>query len=177
MSFGRGIFAAVLISAVTFFCSFSKQTSSDKDVKLKAMFAYNFSKYAKWKSESSKTHFNVGVMDENSTLYEDLRKISVDRKTEERTYSCDKITQLDETSKLDMLVLSHGAMDPAKALRYCQENSILLITDHEDNAYSMINFVKVHGDKLKFDINTKNLKNASIEVDQALIQLANQVIE
>lgn len=177
MSFGRGIFAAVLISAATFFCSFRQQPTTSEDFKLKAVFLYNFSKYVKWKDITSDEPIQIAVISDNTAFYSEVKRLFEGRKNNNRPYVCEKVSDLESSVSHDILFVDRGIVDMKKAHQLATANNILLVTNEEEGSLSMINFIRTEEDKLKFDVNTKNLKAASVELDQELIRLANKVIE
>lgn len=141
----------------------------------KALFVERFCKFIEWPNQQS-NEFVIAYIGTHDSFYAQLKKVFKNNSVKDRPIKLVLISDLDTINKFNVNLLILGD-DPFINLnevnRYSKSKSILTIS-HKDG-YCMkgviINFF-IENDRLRFEINDKNLKQAGLTASYHLLRLA-----
>ena len=145
----------------------------DTNAKIKAVYIYNFTKYIEWPKDYRETSFVIGVMGE-TTLYQELEKISATKKVFDQSIEIKKFTSSSDLSKCHILYIPSGNKESFSAIvSKIQSYSTLIVTDTPGMAAkgSAINFV-IMANRQKFELNESNAVKYNLKVSNSLEALA-----
>lgn len=159
--------AAILLLTLTSF-----QQDIDTNAKIKSVFIYNFTKYIEWPKNYREGNFIIGVIGDESLKKElismaQIKKVG-NQKIEVVEFDPEKI------EKCHILVLSRDKSHLFDlVLKKTKKLSSLLITEGNGlaTAGACINFIVVNN-RLKFEMNKKNIEDRGLKVNSALESMA-----
>jgi len=132
-------------------------------------------KYMEWPTDNS-TEFIISVIG-NDEVYDELAKLVSSRKAGIRSIVVKQVS-VDKIGKSHIVFL--GSLNQSqldKAISEIGESSTLIITDKSGylEKGSDFNFV-LHGDKIAFQLNEKNILKKGIKVSAAVVTMAEKRI-
>lgn len=143
-----------------------------QDEKFKALFMYNFTKNIDWPSGMKSGNFVIGVLGESS-IAKEMKIIGEKKKIGNQNLVVISYKNVNEIGDCHIVFVSAGkCKDFSSLLTKCSVKNILIISEKE-GAIQMgagINYVK-DGNKIKFEINPKNIEKYGLKVSTSLIQL------
>jgi len=167
----------ILVSLLIFTTSFTFVDSEvDTNSKFKAVFIYNFTKYIEWPKAYREGYFTIGVVNDES-LYKELNKMAKTKKVANQSIRILKFNSVDDLKKCHILYLGKDNSDELSVMTKKMKSSCtLFITEKEGliDKDSGINFI-VKNSRLKFELNTKNIKKNKLKVSSNLEVLATSV--
>jgi len=164
-------FRVGIIILLVFFCNTLKaQNPTDADVKTALI--YNFLKYTNYSSSHSKDTFYVVIYGEDNYLLGKLLNLQ-DKKVNGKTILIQKRNEIDNTEPIDLLyIFNENNFEISPIFRQFKGKSLLLVTDRYDNKQEvMINFIHEGNNKVRFEINTKNILEAGLSISPKLLLL------
>ncbi len=146
---------------------------SERLVRFKAVFIYNFISYMHWPDETQDKVFKIGILGD-SPLEKPLREISKKRSSEDKKLQVEVYRAVEDLEPCHVLFISSehvGELD--EIMQRLEDRSVLTIADTPGlaNRGVTINFVLVKG-KLKFEINQQALQRAGLRASAQLLKLA-----
>jgi|WetSurMetagenome_2_1015567.scaffolds.fasta_scaffold250901_2 hypothetical protein len=177
---GRKSFLLLLlyiISLSSVFCNFGQSANENLESQVKAAYIYNFTKFLEWKTNDS--GFFIIIVLGKSSITNSLYKIAGSKKIEGKTIIVNEISDLFNLDFCNILYLVSDNNDIlTDTLKKIKDKNVLLVTSAKGFAEkgAAINFVQV-GDKIKFEINRKELKEKGIIPNSSLLALAYKIYE
>lgn len=145
------------------------------DYKYHCIFIMNFIKYIEWPSSALKNQFVIGVVDEKSSMLDELERITSSRKT---TSGLDivvkKVSSSDEAANCNLLFVANSQSSKIEEINsLAAKKGILLITEKPGlcRKGSVINFVMKDG-KWKFELNKSAAEKAGLRVANELVKVS-----
>jgi hypothetical protein len=166
-----------LISLSSVFCSFGQSANENLESQVKAAYIYNFTKFLEWKTKDF-GFFTIVVLGKSS-IANSLYKIASSKKINGKTIIVNEISDLSNLDFCNILYLVSNDDDILiDTLKKIKGKNVLLITSAKGFAEkgAAINFVQV-GDKIKFEINRKELEEKGIIPNSSLLSLAYKIYE
>ncbi|MGL4597465.1 MAG: YfiR family protein [Bacteroidia bacterium] len=141
-----------------------------------ALLLYNFAKNTTYPS-SAKTTYTFGVYGASPVLQE-LQKLAKLKKVHNLTIVVKQVNTPQEAAQCDQIFLPVNKSNQIKAITEATKGKPVLLVAERENYYlkgAAISFVIDDDDILRFDINTKILKQQGLDVTPNLLQVANDV--
>jgi len=160
-----------LIVLIILFAVF-RITGYGQDEKFKALFMYNFTKNIDWPSGMKSGNFVIGVLGE-SPIAKEMKIIGAKKKIGNQPLVVVNYKSYAEIGDCHILFVSTGkSKDLGAVIAKISGKNVLVITEKEGSvqAGAGINYVK-DGNKIKFEINQKNIEKYGLKVASSLIQL------
>ncbi|MCH8332278.1 MAG: YfiR family protein [Bacteroidetes bacterium] len=165
--------AFVLMTAST-----SLKQQDDTNARIKAIFVYNFTKYFEWPSDYKQGEFVIGIIGNSGNLTGELTKMAATQKVGAQTIRIKTFKNVEEMSRCNILYMSDDAsIRIEEVVKRIAGQSTLVITSRIDQISkgASISFV-TENNKLRFDLNVKEVKARKLSVSSKLNALARQVI-
>jgi hypothetical protein len=163
-----------LLIPIFLFNIFICQAQQSLDYKVHANIVYHFTKYLEWPKEvGGSKNFNIGIIGD-TRLYAELKTLTVNKSVGSQKIFVKNISGDGPFTNYHMLFLSQGESVNLKKIELMVRNQpVILITENTGLAKkgSSINFVTV-GDRLKLEINKRNILSKDIKIASELLQLA-----
>jgi hypothetical protein len=140
--------------------------------KFKALFMYNFTKYIEWPQQARQGDFVIGVLG-NSPIVNELEIIATKQKIGTQNIVIKTYSSVDMIDNCQILYLPPSkSKQLSSVLTKIGGKAILIITDNPGLALqgAAINYVS-DGDKIKYEINRKNIDKSGLSVSSALLSL------
>jgi hypothetical protein len=140
--------------------------------KFKALFMYNFTKYIEWPATTRQGDFVIAVLG-NSPMTKELEIIAGKQKVGSQNILVKTFNSVDEIDFCHILfVPASKSSSIAQIIEKINGKSILIITDKTGLASqgSCINYVN-DGDRIKYELNRKNIEKRGMVVNSALVTL------
>jgi hypothetical protein len=140
--------------------------------KFKALFMYNFTKYIEWPASVRQGDFVIGVLG-NSSLTKELETIASKQKVGSQAIVVKVFNDVKDIDNCHILYISPGKSSVINsAVDKLNGKSTLIISDKNGLALqgAGINYVS-DGDKIKYEINKKNIDKHGLTVNSALLAL------
>lgn len=164
----RGIFIVWILSVFPIY-TFSQDVS---DAQVKTALVYNFLKFIDWQDEYNPDTIEIGTYGDDQTISEafDLMDGKKSRNIPIKVYHFLKIEKI---QPVDILYINYEYnLDIKRISRILEDYPVLFITDrHENKKEVMINFYHDESKKVKFELNSKNIKDAGISTSPKLLVL------
>lgn len=140
--------------------------------KFKALFMYNFTKYIEWPAVQRQGDFVIGVLG-SSSITSELETIAGKQKVGVQNIVVKTFSTVDEIENCQILYIPSsrsGLISPV--VSKLSGRSTLIIADKSGMALqgAGINYV-MDGDKLKYEINKKNIESKGLSVSNSLLSL------
>jgi hypothetical protein len=138
----------------------------------KALFMYNFIKNIDWPASSRQGDFVIAVYG-NSPMYEELIKVSKQRKVGNQNISIVKYASADGIGNCQVIYLpSAKSADLERVMTKLSGKATLIVCDKEGTIQrgACINFITVNGDQ-KFAISKNNIHGKGLAVNNYLLNL------
>lgn len=141
---------------------------------LHANIIYRVTKYINWPSNSNNRQgdFTIGIVGD-SPLFQELTALVADKKVERQKIAVVKLAGSANFSNCQILFVADEESNRFKKILAKTINSPLLIITESDGLASegsCINFVIIE-DRLKLEINKKNIENRNLKIASELLQL------
>ncbi|MCH8902853.1 MAG: YfiR family protein [Bacteroidetes bacterium] len=163
----------LFIALACFSSALSQPGAKDPNVKIKAIFLYNFTKYIVWPADYKEGDFIIGVLGESSLINE-LSKMAQTKKVGRQNIVIKKYNSVNEIGKCHILCIpQESSTSLNEVIKKLNGNSTLIITNKEGLAKkgAAINF-KVEASKQRFELNTANATKYNLKVSANLSALA-----
>ncbi len=141
-----------------------------------ALLLYNFAKNTTYPS-SAKTTYTFGVYGSSGVIQE-LQKLAKLKKVHNLTIVVKQINTPQEATQCDQVFLPVNKSSAIKAIVEAIKGKPVLLVAERENYYlkgAAISFVVDDDDTLRFDLNTKTLKQQGLDITPSLLQVANDV--
>lgn len=161
----------ILFSSIFFFLSSFLQ-DIDTNAKIKSIFIYNYTKYIEWPKDYREGNFIIGIIG-NESLKKELIAMSEIKKVGDQKIEIIEFKP-ESIGKCNMLILSREKNAYFETVvKKIKGKPTLLITEGEGYASngSCINFVVVNN-RLKFEMNKKNIESRGLKLNSGLESLA-----
>lgn len=174
--------AALLALAVTLAvpAPVAAGTGTTREYTVKGAFIYNFALFVDWPPsafESDNAPFVIGVLGKNP-FGGALAKVE-GQSIKNRKVVVRALTSVDEAGDCQLVFISASERGRLhQILAALRKNHVLTVSDIDGfaDAGGMINFVTME-DKVRFEINLKEARNAKLRISSQLLKLARDVIE
>lgn len=140
--------------------------------KFKALFMYNFTKYIEWPAIQRQGNFVIGVLG-NSAITPELETIAGKQKVGSQNIVVKTFATVDKVENCQILYLpASKSSQIGQVVAKLSGNSTLIVADKSGLALqgAGINYV-MDGDKLKYEINKKNIESRGLTVSNSLLSL------
>ena len=146
--------------------------------RLKVRFLKIFPKYITWPSQSIGEEFDIVVLSDSDTLYNELRLEMLNRLVDEKPVKVHLYDDIDQIDNCEMLFISSEIRYDIDKIKNKFPKNVLLITDHYSKGIkeSMIDFQK-DGKPLKFALNKLMIEKSGLTCDDNLEKVALKVIK
>jgi hypothetical protein len=165
-----------LIFSLIFLMAYNSQAQEEKYISL---FVYNFTKYFDWPEASKANDFRIQVLGHKS-VYDALAVVTAGKTVGTQKIVVEHLVSLDQlSSNINILFIGHWQTRYIESIReQLKGKSVLLVAESEGllNQGVAINFI-IRDEKIKFEYNPNNAKNAGLKIDPRLRELAYSVIE
>ncbi len=169
---------SVLLAFLCLPLSGFKTTTQENEVdyKIHAKFIYHFTKYVHWPTYAAKDILTIGVLG-NDVIYNELQTITVGKKVGVLGFKIEKLSPESNFGNYNLLFVSNSQMKNFdKVLAAVSGKPILIITEKPGFARrgADINFF-IENDKLRFEINEKNITGKGMSIATDLLVLGTLV--
>lgn len=140
--------------------------------KFKALFMYNFTKYIEWPATVRQGDFVIGILGA-SPMAKELEIIAGKQKVGSQNIMVKTFNSIDEIGNCHILyVPASKSSSLAQIIEKLSGKSVLVVTDKEGLASqgACINYVQ-DGDRIKYELNKKNIEKRGMVVNSALVTL------
>lgn len=154
-----------------------KKVNDEYDVK--AAFLVNFCKYIEWQDQEKKDlpKFRIAIY-RHSTIEKPLEKLIENRKIDGKDFEIVKFGSLEECPDAQIVFLPFitNSAEFKKISRSKECRNSLLVSERNGrlNMGAGINFLII-SNKIKFEINTNNLKQNKLKASSQLLKLAEKI--
>jgi hypothetical protein len=159
----------LLVASFIFFVMHSGNAQSEK---FKALFMYNFTKYIEWPSAVRQGDFIIAILG-TSPMAKELEIIAGKQKVGSQNIQVKTFNSVEEIDNCQILYIPNSrSASLAQILEKLSGKSVLLVTDKEGLASqgACINYIK-DGDRIKYELNRKNIEKRGMVVNSALVTL------
>ncbi|BDX37671.1 hypothetical protein CYCD_10260 [Tenuifilaceae bacterium CYCD] len=180
-------FKTILLSVLFFvrfvFSAFSTDTPLSKQVseaKIKAALVINFAQNIQWANESAISVYKIGVMDQDSSVYNELLAVRNTQKIKEKSFSIDYLNQQSNYSNYNILYFGEKTgRTLSNIYREINRKGVLVITDRSvDRVLTMINIIFNKDKKtFSFEINKENLDANGFIVNSKILLLGGSYVD
>ena len=141
--------------------------------RMKAVFIFNFTKYIQWSDNDTSGTFEIAIIG-SSNIIDPLKEIAKNKfinNKQIKIKNCKDIQDIITPHILFISISEKNNLD--KILQKVKNKNILTISDCKGfaNKGVAINFVIVKG-KIKFEINTRAIESAGLQISSQLLKLA-----
>jgi hypothetical protein len=140
--------------------------------KFKALFMYNFTKYIEWPATVRQGDFVIGILG-SSPMAKELEIIAGKQKVGSQNIMVKTFNSINEIDNCQILyVPPTKSSSIAQIIEKLAGKSVLVVTDKEGLATqgACINYVQ-DGDRIKYELNRKNIEKRGMVVNSALVTL------
>jgi hypothetical protein len=140
--------------------------------KFKALFMYNFTKYIEWPASERQGDFIIAILGA-SPMSKELEIIAGKQKVGSQSILVKTFNSVDDISNCNILYIpASKSTSLAQVIEKLSGKSVLVVTDKEGLAAqgSCINYIK-DGDRIKYELNKKNIEKRGMVVNSALVTL------
>jgi hypothetical protein len=155
-----------------FFLFFNTHEVFSQNEKFKALFMYNFTKNIEWPASTKQGNFIIGVLG-GSPIVKELETIAAKMKVDNLAIVIKTFSSVEEISNCNILFLpSSKSSNLASAITKTSGKHVLIIADKAGLAAqgAGISYF-MDGDKIKYEINPKNIEKNGLKVSGSLINL------
>jgi hypothetical protein len=149
---------------------------NEVDYKIHAKFIYHFTKYVHWPTFAAKDILTIGILG-NDVVFNELQRITPGKKVGTLGFRIEKISNESNFGNYNLLFVSNSQMKSFdKLLATVAGKPILIITEKSGFARrgGDINFF-IENDKLRFEINEKNITGKGMSIATDLLILGSLV--
>jgi hypothetical protein len=169
---------SVLLAFLCLPLSGFKTTAQENEVdyKIHAKFIYHFTKYVHWPTYAAKDILTIGVLG-NDVVFNELQSITPGKKVGVLGFKIEKISNESNFGNYNLLFVSNSQMKSFdKIVSAVSGKPILIITEKSGFARrgGDINFF-IENDKLRFEINEKNITGKGMSIATDLLVLGTLV--
>ncbi len=136
---------------------------------------YHFTKYIDWPSSKKTGDFVIGVVGD-TPLYDELKKSVSGKRAGDQAIVIKKISSSASFNCQILFVSEDASANLRKIAGSTESNPVLIVTEAKGAAQkgSCINFIIIN-DKLRLEINKKNIEERELKIASELLQLGIQV--
>lgn len=161
-----------------FFCNSLLAQNPPTDADVKTALIYNFLKYTSYSNSHSKDTFQIFLVGDDVYLHKKL--LNLQNKTVNgkiiKILSGD-LPDLLENSDM-IFVFNESNFEISPIFKQIKGKNILLVTDRYDNKQEvMINFIHEGNNKVRFEVNTKNISEAGLSISPKLLLLGGNELD
>ena len=156
---------------------FSKQVS---EAKVKAALIINFAQNIQWSNEPKIATFRIGIIDQDSSVFNELRIVQSVQKIKGKNFETNFITVSEDLSQFNILYFGEKAgKSLSNVYRNINQKGILVITDRStDRVLTMINIVyNIEKKTFSFEINKENLDANGFVVNPKILLLGGNFVD
>lgn len=180
-------FKTILLSVLFFLCfvfsAFSTDTPLSKQVseaKIKAALVINFAQNIQWVNESAISVYKIGIIDQDSSVYNELLSVRNIQKIKGKSFSVDYLDHEFNYSNYNILYFGEKTGKTLSNIyRDINRKGILVITDRSaDRVLTMINIIFNKDKKtFSFEINKENLDANGFIVNSKILLLGGSYVD
>lgn len=136
---------------------------------------YHFTKYVDWPSSKKTGDFVIGVVGD-TPLYDELKKSVSGKKAGDQAIVVKKLSSSASFNCQILFVSEDAAASLRRIAGSTESNPVLIVTETKGAAQkgSCINFIIIN-DKLRLEINKKNIEQRELKIASELLQLGIQI--
>lgn len=154
--------------------SFAHKARS-QEIKYKALYIYNFTKYIGWPPTAKSGDFVIGVLGSNA-VYNKLNEIAAGKMAGSQKIAVKKFGAPDELTNCHILFVAYGkggSSSMEKIMQKVGSNSTLIVSEREGATKkgSAINFV-IRNEQMKFELHKANALKQQLQISLNLERLA-----
>ena len=158
------------------FSSFEDNVDEIKDLnaKYKAVFIKNFTKHVEWPPEKKNGNFIIGIFGQYPQLIKELKRMAETKKVGTQDMVIQIYPSVSAINSCHILYIApNQSAQLPRVINKVRRNNTLLITDKAGLAKqgAGINFIFIQK-RLRFELNTANVKKSSLKVSGQLLTLA-----
>lgn len=160
-----------LLLIILYVTLFNNNLLAQTNYKIHTIFIYKFTQYIQWSNHQD--DFVIGVIG-NSPIITELQSLTNTKKVGNKNIVVKKITKSSDINNVNLIFLSESSSkDITTLLTKISNKEILIVSESNGLAKkgSGINFI-IQDDKLKFELNKKNIEKQGLKVSGDLIKLA-----
>ncbi|MFZ6013732.1 MAG: YfiR family protein [Bacteroidota bacterium] len=164
---------SILVTA--FICLFSMTAMAQADDEInayKGMFVYNFIRYIQWPNNTE--NIQIGIVGSDEKILSAFGKLAKSKSPTGQQIIIKQVTP-EESSNCNMLFISAKVSngDILSIINQLKDLPIVVITDDENwiKKGAFLSF-KIHGGKLRFQINKEAFDRTKMKVSSALLSMA-----
>jgi hypothetical protein len=169
------IITIVIYNPISIFCA-GQHNIGSKEVRIKAAYIYNFTKFVYWGTQSCDAATNpiiISVLGADPVF--DLLEEYAKNQTQNHAIKVQKITKdMIDFKGCQLIFISHSEPQHVSAiLKQLQGTKILTISDISGFTRSggMIGFI-IENDRVKLEINLNSVKKAGLTISAKLLEIA-----
>lgn len=155
----------------TTFVSIAQENIELTEHQIKAQFIYNFLELTRWPNDENIKQLTIGVLDENKTLFQQLKKITSVRTIRGKKISIRFLNKSQPEKPVHALILSPQQSRKIQTITSSLvKTGTLVISDAaSDKKFIMINFNSGDTGSVKFEINKSNLIYEGLSVSDDIL--------
>ncbi len=167
----KKIIAPILLVFILFYSNSVKS----QEIKFKALYLYNFTKYVGWPPDAKTGDFVIGVLGSNA-IYNKLNEIAAGKMAGSQKIVISKFSSAEELTKCNILFVSYGKGGKSNMVTVIAKvgsNSTLVVSEREGATKlgSAINFV-IRNEQMKFELSKTNALKQNLQISLNLEKLA-----
>jgi hypothetical protein len=145
---------------------------TEKEINLKAVFLYNFTKYVSWQNTGNNSNFVIGVFGK-SQIINPLNQIAKSNTVEGKKIVVLNFLKPEDVTHCDILFVSKNATAPIFSVASQTGKGTLIVSEQPAGTASgaAFNFV-LDEDKLRFEASLKAINFSGLKVSAQLLKLA-----
>jgi len=143
-------------------------------------YIYNFANLSSSPKQSQLNTYGIIVVSNNTSLIESLQKMKAEVKINGKPIGIN----IDNTGKNDlkeacMVYIDKNALkDRPGIISHCIANQVLLISEGNDRKEAiMLNLYVDEGQKVKFEIHQRNIKQANITISKDILTMGGRIVD
>lgn len=165
----------LLLSILTSTTFFSQATNTNStEAKLRAVYLYAFPRYIEWQSSEKQTNFKIGLLGANEALQIELKNLAAKKKVGTQNI---EVLLFDASSNVKSLPQTHILYVDVSQKKDFKLSDVhkntLVVSENETDLYNtMISFIVPEDKKLKFALNSFQIKKGGMVMNEEFKSLA-----
>jgi hypothetical protein len=161
-----------IVFIVALYANIVSAQTENQEADLKAVFLYNFTRYIDWDSSSIKNDLTIGIIGA-SPVTRSLNEVSRVNSTGNKRIIIKVFSKPDEIQDCEMIFIPKKSPFSLESILAHTNRNVLTVSEEDGFAKkgTVFNFTIVNN-KLKFEVNLKELAAKDIRVSSQLLKLA-----
>ena len=161
-----------MVLALALLCAVMNVKGQGNEFDIKAMFIYNFTRYAEWPVQLEDSVFRIGVLG-RSEIITPLEQIAAQKRVKDKKIEIVRLSPGEE-QQCHLIFIPGNQLSKLEMLeKKFAGKGVLIVTDESDRP-SPINLV-TRDNKIRFEINQSRVKNGGVKLSSQLLSLAAEV--